>query len=197
MTGQGCVLDVNKRIFEVPDTRWHFCAAEELWQCPARSSACVSAVAQSNERFDSLSSNRYDLCSDNHDEESPDTYLVLRKWYDLNSKSEYRCFVADRQVVGMNRASLLNIAACSHCARLLGISSRHPQPDAHIGVARVQQLKTSLVNFVCDQVLEQFPLESCTFNVSASGHAHLTHDTCSSYVWPLYFTLWIDLDCWF
>lgn len=46
-------------------------------------------------------SNVFDGCSDSSHEVPYDLELVLRKWYHVNPSREFRCFVRNRNLIGM------------------------------------------------------------------------------------------------
>lgn len=49
----------------------------------------------------------YDLCHDKSEEQKDQGFeLVLRKWLDINKSVEFRCFVKDRQLVGVTQRDM-------------------------------------------------------------------------------------------
>ena len=75
--------------------------------------------------------------------------LVLRKWKEINPGFEYRCFVKNKELVGVTQRD---------CTKFY-----------HHIEAEEATIMTDILSFYCEQVRERFPLDDFVFDIERMG----------------------------
>lgn len=135
-------------------TNWH--SPKDAFWITAGQTMCCKDIADIYQLLKASSICKEDLnchglegyCETNTDDVSSDSsasntnqYLVLKKWHDIHPGSEYRCFVRNKNIIG--------------------ISPRDwPQYHQYMGAQRID-IVNDIVSMFKEQIKYKFPLTDC------------------------------------
>ncbi|CAA2960917.1 cell division cycle 123 homolog [Olea europaea subsp. europaea] len=136
----------------------------------------ISLLLKSSDSLVHDLSHAYDLCSDKTATRPLSFYLALRKWYpSLQPHMEFRCFVCNRNLVGISQREVTNF---------------YPV------LLEKDNLKMTIRGFFVEKVMENFESESYTFDVYVTRDGRvklLDFNPWGGFTLPLLFT-WEELE---
>ncbi|XP_022868212.1 cell division cycle protein 123 homolog [Olea europaea var. sylvestris] len=136
----------------------------------------ISLLLKSSDSLVHDLSHAYDLCCDKTASRPLSFYLALRKWYpSLQPHMEFRCFVCNRNLVGISQREVTNF---------------YPV------LLEKDNLKMTIRGFFVEKVMENFESESYTFDVYVTRDGRvklLDFNPWGGFTLPLLFT-WEELE---
>ncbi|KAI8580275.1 hypothetical protein K450DRAFT_237687 [Umbelopsis ramanniana AG] len=123
---------------------------DAAWITATQSLKCTNAfdiylLLKSSDFINYDLSHAYDECTDGQHYDSDQSYeLVLRKWYDLHPSMEFRCFVRNREIIGISQRDI------NYYEFLADMKD---------------ELETTIHEFFEDRVRDQFESDNYVFDV--------------------------------